>query len=478
MITGNIKRRLIALLMVLICIIAAVRCSSSTSQSPFNPENGHPAGWAAPASHGAFAKSTQGFETCRSCHGADFSGGVAGRACYSCHGGKGPHPTSWVTGTYTHTTTYQDNAPVCALCHLNGSNSPITPPSPAAVTAPGCFNSTLCHGAVGHPAGWSDPAQHGPAAKAAPSAIGGFSYCESCHGPDFAGGAANTSCFTCHGGSGPHPTSWITGTYTHTNTDTGNASVCALCHLNGAHSPIAPPSPAAAAGTAPGCFNSTLCHGTPACGTCHAIPPNGTVAPNIAGNHGDHMSVNTTIACSTCHLNAGSGTALHQNGVVDVILDPAYNAKSGGASYSDAAKTCSNIGCHGSSRTQTATQASSGLSTPGPTPAWGTGTITVNTQCSACHVLGTGAGLPENNSYYSGQHYRHVYGGASGAFPAPKCTVCHDVTKLAVVHFTSLTAAINETTAASTLTGAINFSGGTCNPGAGGLTGCHSTESW
>ncbi len=421
---------------------------------------GHPAGWSDPSQHGVSAKaaptSTGGFALCQTCHGSDFSGGAAQTSCFTCHGGSGPHPTSWITGPYTHTTTDTGNASVCALCHTNGANSPIAPPSPpaAAGTAPGCFNSTLCHAQVGHPAGWSDPTQHGVAAKSAPTSTGGFALCETCHGSDFSGGAAQTSCFTCHGGSGPHPTSWITGSYTHTTTDTGNASVCALCHTNGANSPIAPPSPPAAAGTAPGCFNSTLCHATPTCGTCHGIPPSGTVFPNVAGNHAPHMSLNT-VACSTCHLGAGSGTTLHQNGVVDVILDPTFNAKAGAATYNASTMACSNVSCHGSLTT----------------PDWQTGTINVNTQCTACHVLGTGPGIPENNSYYSGQHNNSDMRGLA-------CTVCHDTTMLAAVHFTSLTAPISEATASTTINSAVNFTGTTCNPSAGGLTGCHGLQSW
>ncbi len=422
---------------------------------------GHPTGWSDPTQHGAAAKSaptsTSGFTLCETCHGSDFSGGVVQTSCFTCHGGSGPHPTSWITGSYTHTTTDTGNASVCAQCHTNGANSPIAPPSPpaAAGTAPGCFNNTLCHAQMGHPAGWSDPTQHGAAAKAAPTSTSGFALCETCHATDFSGGVAQTSCFTCHGGSGPHPTSWITGSYTHTTTDTGNASVCAQCHTNGANSPIAPPSPPAAAGTAPGCFNSTLCHATPTCGSCHGIPPSGTVFPDVAGNHAPHISVNANIACSTCHLGAGSGTALHENGVVDVILDPTYNAKAGGATYNASTMSCSNVACHG------------GLTTPN----WQTGTINVNTQCTACHVLGTGPGVPENNSYYSGQHNNSDMRGLA-------CTVCHDTTKLAAVHFTSLTAAISEPTVSAALNSAINFNGTTCNPSAGGMTGCHGLQRW
>ncbi len=102
----------------------------------------------------------------------------------------------------------------------------------------------------------------------------------------------------------------------------------------------------------------------------------------------------------------------------------------------------------------------------------------MNTQYALCHVLGPSADSPENNSYFSGQHELHVYGEASGAFTQPACTVCHDTTKLAAVHFTSLTAPISEATASTTINSAINFNGMTCNPSAGGLTGCHSTHTW
>jgi len=353
---------------------------------------------------------------------------------------------------------------ICLLCAMIFFN--------AGCSSPNAQSSSSFNPETGlHVAGWTDPSMHGQSAK---SAADGFFSCEECHGSNYTGGISAVQCSTCHGGSAPHPTSWITGAYTHTNTNTGNASVCAQCHANGTNSPVSPPSPAAPAGTAPGCFNSTLCHAEPACGTCHVIPPNGSASPNIAGSHAPHMSANSSIACSTCHFGAGSGTPLHQNGVVDVILDTAYNAKSGTATFNSGALTCSNIVCHGGSRTQTASQGSANppQSTPGQTPVWGSGTIDVNSQCTLCHVLGSSAGNPENNSYYSGQHQLHVYEQNRA------CTVCHDTTKLALVHFTSLTAPISEATASTTINSAINFNGTTCNPSAGGLTGCHSSHTW
>ncbi len=477
--TWKKKASVIGLLSAMIFFNMGCSSPNTQSSSSFNPETGqHIAGWADPTMHGALVKAqTDGFFSCQECHGSDYAGGISGVKCATCHGGSAPHPTSWITGTYTHTNTNAANAAACAQCHIGGLNSPIalSPAAPAG-TAPGCYNSTLCHAAVLHPSGWSAPAVHGASAKAAPNqaTTSGFSSCQACHGTTFLGGIASTACDSCHGGSAPHPTSWITGTYTHTTTDAGNASVCALCHSNGANSPIAPPSPPAPSGTAPGCFNSTLCHTQPACGSCHGIPPAGSAYPNVAGSHAPHMSINTSITCSICHLGAGAGTALHENGTVDVILDPTYNATSGVATYDPGSMTCSNIGCHGGSRTQTSTQGTANppQSAPGPTPVWGSGTIDVNSQCKLCHVLGPSAGNPENNSYYSGHHQLHVYSENKA------CTVCHDTTKLALVHFQSLTAQISEATASATVNSAVNFNGTSCNPAAGGLTGCHSSQTW
>ena len=234
-------------------------------------EAGHPAGWVAssPAAqpHGDAAKkdntvSGQGFASCQTCHGANFAGGSANVSCFLCHGS--PHaPAPWRGAPYTHTDTDPSNAPVCAQCHRSAS-------APAG-TAPGCFNNTLCHASpVPHPVdnAWVTTAPaaqpHGNSAKAAPGGTTGFSYCQGCHGTgtNFAGGTSLVSCYPCHGNVGtPHPSNWVGGgTYTHRTTNSGNATVCAFCHLNGANSPIAPPSPPAPAGTAVGCLNNTLCH--------------------------------------------------------------------------------------------------------------------------------------------------------------------------------------------------------------------------
>ncbi|MGZ8440747.1 MAG: hypothetical protein ACXWXD_08205, partial [Candidatus Deferrimicrobiaceae bacterium] len=298
--------------------------------------------------HGTSAKKkpgSSGFVSCRICHGNDFLGGSVQVACLNagCHGGAGqsPHPAQWRTGdTYVHTTTDEANASVCAQCHLNGNNSPIGPPSPpaAAGTPPGCFNSTLCHGEnpVPHPVGSSwvttPPAAqpHGNSAKDPPGPSSGFAFCQGCHGTgtNFAGGSVEVSCYQCHGASAPHPGQWRTGdTYVHTTADPGNASVCGFCHLAGANSPIAPPSPPAAAGTPPGCFNNTLCHGENP--VPHPVGSSWVTTPPTAQPHGNSAKAALSSSegfayCRVCH---GTSNGNYNGGVAQV--------------------SCLNVACHG-----------------------------------------------------------------------------------------------------------------------------------
>jgi predicted CxxxxCH...CXXCH cytochrome family protein len=446
------KKKIVGIMSVLAILMAFSGCSTGNKEATINPETGRHAtsNWGSPDVHGAAAmKQANGFTSCQECHGTDFQGGIASSSCFSCHGVNAPHARApWRGGARTHTNTDQGNAALCAQCHTNGANSSMIPlPAAPAGTSPGCFNNTLCHATPGHAAGWSTPAQHGIAAKAQPSAAGGFALCQSCHGSDFTGGKTQTSCFTCHGVSAPHsPAPWLGGTYTHTTTEPGNASVCALCHTNGANS-SRQPSPPAPAGTAPGCFNNTLCHATPTCGSCHGVPPAGTAFPDVAGRHAAHSSLGTS--CASCHAGAGSGTAKHQDGTADVAFDAVYNAESGAASFNASAATCSNLSCHGGNTT----------------PSWLTGVIDVNTQCTSCHASGTA----QFNSYNSGEHSKH-----SGT--SFQCTECHDATtKLPAVHFNDLnTTAMTQ--AYQTLLPALNYTGtgggsfGTCT-----LT-CHNKD--
>ncbi len=290
------------------CFSASFSGMSCHANGPSN----HPSDWDNPDIHGATAKAapstTSGFSLCQTCHGSDFAGGTIQKTCLNtagCHGANvnAPHsPKPWRNSIRTHANTNPDNAPVCALCHLGKR----TPPSYAAIpagTTPGCFNNTLCHAAVGHPAGWADPNAHGATAKAAPGTTSGFSLCQTCHGNDFTGGAVLQTCLNtagCHGAgvNAPHAAAWLPGSaYVHTTTDPGNALVCALCHLGNR----TPPSYATVpVGTTPGCFNNTLCHAT-------VGHPAGWEDPNAHGEAAKKAPNAATTSgfsiCQNCHGN-------------------------------------------------------------------------------------------------------------------------------------------------------------------------------
>jgi len=212
----------------------------------------------------------------------------------------GKHPATWLA---THFVAYNQNKTQCTPCHGSATD----PASTGGTSGINCF---FCHAqqtppvTVQHPAGWSDPANHGATAKQAASLTAGFALCSSCHGAGYStpvsnpGGPAFT-CFTCHN-TAPHPAApWLGTTITHTNTDPSNVSECAKCHTAGNNStlPFLTPAPA---GTAPGCFNNTLCHGniqghnaTWAQPTQHGLL-GAMAAPNAAAAKG-------FLACQVCH---------------------------------------------------------------------------------------------------------------------------------------------------------------------------------
>ncbi len=373
----------------------------------------HPAGWNLPANHGATAKAppdpSHGFSYCIQCHNSNYVGGPA-KSCKACHT-SAPHPAAPWRGTTasgtTHTTTNEANAPECSRCHAGGAKL-ATPGN--ILTGATCFNNTLCHGA-GHPAGWNLPASHGAAAKVAPDASHGFSYCIQCHNSNYVAGPAK-SCKACHT-SAPHPAAPWRGTTasgtTHTNTNEANVLECSRCHAGGAK--LSTPGNIMTGAT---CFNNTLCHGTktshsfpypgslhksstvgcsschilgtsassypaaanrpPDCKSCHRLStaasiaqmsgcsdchgdpatgrPNGTVFPNIDKRHSSPSE--HKVACTTCHAGGGTGTASHGNSnnsvktFANVILNGTASGMNIVRSSSTGRITCTGA-CHGES---------------------------------------------------------------------------------------------------------------------------------
>jgi predicted CxxxxCH...CXXCH cytochrome family protein len=409
----------------------------------------HATGWSAPSAHGAAAKQPvgggTGLNACSVCHGAQFNGGIAEQSCLSttgCHNVAAPHPVKpWrsTTGGLTHTTTDTSNAAQCATCHAGGANSTRTPLAGETRGITGCFDATMCHGAIGHPAGWNAPAQHGAQAKAAPSADSGFSSCQPCHGPAFINGAAPSCLNTaaCHGAGvfSPHARApWFsrTGGPTHTDTDQGNVGTCAICHTAGANSLVKPPFPAT--NTLAGCFNNTLCH-------FHQIPykPSATIPASL---HGGEAKKDLTV-CQACHGNAGTtafdGITL-QDGTKTIACSSCHTAAKahptdwqGDGTYShrtagNRANACTL--CHDVTQGRTA---------PLPAaPSCFSVTFTNGAgQARTCHSSGPGVaphGVPFNNhnatarsnfSYCLGCHQITVNVPSNSGVTIPRCLTCH-----------------------------------------------------
>ncbi len=337
------------------------------------PSVGHDTGWKQPNRHGsngamAAPATSAGFAYCTTCHGSLFTNGDA-PSCKSCHA-TAPHPPKPWHGTTASGTNhvYADpaNADQCAKCHTGGTNSWLTPVTPAAAgTAPGCFNNTLCHSS-GHVAGWVNPTSPRFHSNTARTSIS----CVNCHGADLNGGSA-PSCSNTNGTSGIR------------------------CHSNG------------------------KAEGAKAvnCTSCHGNPPNGAVLPNVKGGH-DRHAILPSLTCSACHNGAGSGTSLHANGIVNINILTSLKAKKASSNpVKNADNTCENISCHGGNKT----------------PVWGT---TNGLACTSCHEQGTGLQVPEYNSYYSGlydgesQHSRHLARINPVTNLPIYCTDCHDRNKL------------------------------------------------
>ncbi len=166
----------------------------------------------------------------------------------------GQHPTDWLQN---HWAEFAKSPSQCTTCH-GSTTDPLTA---GGISKVSCFT---CHPkGPGHPTGWEAGLQHGRlGAQAAPGEKTGFAYCFKCHGNNISAGLTATSCLACHTTS-PHPSKPWSGPdpakSVHYATDAANVPECYKCHANGANSTIKPATPAPA-GTAPGCFNNTMCH--------------------------------------------------------------------------------------------------------------------------------------------------------------------------------------------------------------------------
>jgi len=196
--------------------------------------------------------------------------------------------------------------------------------------------------ATGHPVGWL-LAGHKTEARSH------METCAECHGLDYQGGIAQTSCTTCHIGSRDsyHPTQWgpyayaLHGGYAKANGTVG----CATASCHGAN------------------LDGVLKSG-PSCTACHIGGQNAYHPPEWAtvpgASHGSYAKANGTAGCATasCHganldgvfKSGPSCTACHLGGATskhplewsaDLRLHAGYVTANGISS-------CSTSACHGS----------------------------------------------------------------------------------------------------------------------------------
>ncbi len=191
---------IVPLLIVLLVFLGA--CSADRQDPADNGLTAHPDTWLdqdSPDFHGKLVERDDP-TFCTACHGTDLMGDGRSPSCWACHDGPGGHPEQWVvpgSATFHGDTVAVETNAECAQCHgadYKGGWAGIS-----------CF---LCHdGPSGHPLNWIVPGSstfHGNTVIAETNAE-----CAQCHGADFQGGWAGTSCFLCHDGPGGHPYNWI-----------------------------------------------------------------------------------------------------------------------------------------------------------------------------------------------------------------------------------------------------------------------------
>ena len=151
----QVKTAKLLLVGLLILPASFIGCSDPNSQAPFNADTGsHAVSWL-PADH--MAAATTDINSCSSCHGADYSGGVCGVSCTSCHMGgvTNIHPAGWLGDACSNHGTFVLSSPSgtsgCANAYCHGTNLGGVPQSgpsctkchPTIPTQPSCGT---CHG--------------------------------------------------------------------------------------------------------------------------------------------------------------------------------------------------------------------------------------------------------------------------------------------------------------------------------------------
>jgi Geobacter CxxxxCH...CXXCH motif (GSu_C4xC__C2xCH) len=335
-----------------------------------------------PEFHGQLMEES-GFEPCKKCHDANFTGGLAQVSCLDCHPSISVHKEGLFSPSSPnfHGKYLADNElemSKCKSCHgieYEGG-----------VSSPGCFD---CHTGISvHKIGIISPSSpdfHGNFIKDQNWAL---NQCNTCHGEDYSGGLVSTSCNTCH-------------------TGTNGPEACNTCHGDFTdESKIAPPS---------------------------NLSDNSSTSANGVGAHSTHLydnNISSDISCYECHPKIESTdnyVFAHIDGLPAEITfgtiassgltTPAYNSN----------LSCSNTYCHGNfefnkEESENKHAYSDSLIVGNNfSPLW---TTVDGTQaaCGTCH-----GEIDDDGNLITPQPIGH-FGQSSGSWTIDQCVFCHSST--------------------------------------------------
>ena len=340
------------------------------------------------------------------CHGAtlgaggnvpapSWSGGPL--ACDACHGAPPP-----------------SHAPGSTSC--NGCHPGTVRPDGTIDVAGGLHGNGNVDVVGGHPAGFSDPAQHGPAALA------GLAACRNCHGANLDGvGGTVPSCQSCHYANWQSNCTFCHGTLLTTYTATA-ANLLKAAPPQGTHGETLPTTRAV------GAHQKHLTGGSigpaVACGECHAVPTDlshldgspavtfGTLA-RIQG--AAPVWNGTTCAASYCHGGTLAGGSVSAPSWTAGSSQTTCGSCHGVPPPSHSASSTSCDTCHGAGYSQTTVNATLHMN----------GTV----DATSAHAPGwadkTQHGYSANNSGLAGCKTCHGTNLDGVGGTGPSCTACH-----------------------------------------------------
>jgi predicted CxxxxCH...CXXCH cytochrome family protein len=486
----------------------------------------------------ATCQNCHGVKTTTAFDGALLADGTRTTACSSCHTAAKAHPTDWQgSGTYSHRTA-GNTATACAICHkVNAAGTSPLPAAPSCFSATftnGLGQARTCHasgpGVAPHAVPYNNHNAtarsnfnyclgcHQVAANAAGSQPPGCQNCHltspvatpngctSCHAnppngaayPNIAGrhaahGSINASnvCTECHSGLGlgtvdhlnrsrartasvqANPVVFGTLAKTGGLVPTYNATngTCALTYCHGNGSSMDKPASAVLTPS----WNTPFLTGVAAndCIKCHGYPPaNATHSGKVPTDCiGCHPHVN---AAGTGFTNA----SLHIDGSIQAIGAHAFPNPGSLHKSASNGTGCITSGCHGTNAAGSPYPVTAGVA-PNCRACHLNANPTTDPKCSDCHGS-TGSdgsstrGRP-NGSVFPNRNGEHGNGNHSGR----TCTTCHPFTTGNAAHGWSNG---NKSTSAQVLP-SLNWVPGTrapgqgsCNPSAGGMSGCHGSE--